>query len=996
MGEQTFEFDRALLDGLIKRDSAAGSATGEAEARLKELMLRDRGDSPPPVPAPAPASFPEGADFDAPLETPVELRSAFNAITNPFLEEQGGLEVEGEGFDPTSVQQVVDRNMARIVGMYGPKAIAANRAAPTQMVGGEDAITSAARGINPYKPVEKGHMLASFAYDKSAELEAYQLKNPNLAFRIDPENDEIQYLDSFEMRWTTANPNSTALSQAGRWVGPASVLAPEAFAGITSMLLLKSPVGASMHAGMAAGLSEYLRLEAGKLAGINTKMTEGQQAKAALLMAGLSAGTGILGDKMIRVAKWMADTMSGKALNARAVDDLFEDNVEEALKLSEELGARFKGTNLRFNLAQASDSEDLKIMAAWLEGTAVHRAQFIEFKGEQRQALNDMMNLLNRPFESDLTTAQAEAQVNAVVRQMLDEKQMPFEQAALDQAAEIDNMMMQGITIKFKEGTEPVRRLADIKFAAVDRWARLVREKLERLTNEKEFIRNSVKEGESTDDLYTFIKGLKKEETDALIPAQKSEFKNVVPQRGAARQLDETASPELLGQEARGELDDDALEQMMPKLLDPNAEFTYKEMHNLASFLKRKARDADKGGLTDVDSALFKRFAAKVDDAIERDLGAIGDPDAPGRTLSTLYHRFKQKYAERMDLLNRGIIGDIIEKDGTRYKVSNEQGFLDMVSSDENMHQVMQLIGRSPNTRRQFQEAYHDLYRRRVGLSEGGEINMQQHAEFMEQHGDRIVELFGREQSDFIRTVGGMGKALEGLKNQRDDIIKEINAGFDAKFRDLNGGRLVSYVWNKDPERSRAMVEILKKNPEGRRALQGMQNEVLKNIDAQINRYVPGGGGAKEFKHTSLDKLLFGSGTRDDTGMIQVIRNVMGDQYAKDITDLNRAIQIASRETGAKNFSNTAFWTDTVKGLARAYVGLFTRPGRIITAADRIRARMASDTLAKAIMSPKDLRTLLSLRGISTRTSKAAHFLGSMGAGAWHAFDDDDDQRRQK
>jgi hypothetical protein len=50
---------------------------------------------------------------------------------------------------------------------------------------------------------------------------------------------------------------------------------------------------------------------------------------------------------------------------------------------------------------------------------------------------------------------------------------------------------------------------------------------------------------------------------------------------------------------------------------------------------------------------------------------------------------------------------------------------------------------------------------------------------------------------------------------------------------------------------------------------------------------------------------------------------------------------------------------------------------------------MAKDALTKAIMNPADLRTLMSLRGVSTRTSKAAHFLGSMGAGAWHVADDE-------
>ncbi len=41
--------------------------------------------------------------------------------------------------------------------------------------------------------------------------------------------------------------------------------------------------------------------------------------------------------------------------------------------------------------------------------------------------------------------------------------------------------------------------------------------------------------------------------------------------------------------------------------------------------------------------------------------------------------------------------------------------------------------------------------------------------------------------------------------------------------------------------------------------------------------------------------------------------------------------------------SNSAFWIDTVKGLARAYVGLFTRPGRIITALAALREELEKE-----------------------------------------------------
>jgi len=969
-------FDPNKLQTLIDAGGATGAGTPGALEKVNELLRR------------------RGIDVEEQEEEESEFRTLEFGGTDvtPIDLDQGAPvrafpEFEPSIIDPPGVQQAMDRASNRLIERFGPLAVEAAKTAPERAVGGGAAMRAAEVGVDPTTPVENGHMLASFAFDQAAELEAYQQENPNKIFRVGEDTKDIEWFNADKFKWALANPPAMK-GTFGRMVGPAMVLAPEAVAGVGVAILRKNPVSAAAAAGVTAGIAEYVRLAIGRNEGINTKMTDAQMEFQALKVAGLSLGTGVLADKVIRAGKWLMDVGSGKVFNRAAVDDLFQGNTEEAAKIAEDFNARFQGANLRFNLAQASDNEDLKIIAAFLKGSGTHRSEFLKFEAEQRESLNTIYDLINKRFERELSTTEAEQQVNSVFRQMLDERAAPAEQAVHDAAANIDRALVEGVTIQFKEATAPVRRMADIKAKALDRWAGLIREKLETLTGNKEFIRNKV--GKEGDDLFTFMKGLKREEQEALIPAQRRELQSVLPQEGQAVTLGPEASPALLAQEARGELDESVLEAVKPKLLDPNAKFTYRELHQLSSFLKRRAREADKGQTTDVDSALYKRFAGAVDRSIERDLGAIGDPDAPGRTLSTVYHRFKQKYAERMELINRGVIGDIIQKDGTRYKVTNRQAFEDMVADDETMEQVLQLIGKSPNTKRQFQEGFQDFYRQKVGLDFGGQINMDQHRQFMDKYGDMIVQLYGRENKDFIRTVGGMGRALEGLQNQRDDVLKQINSSFDANFRDLNAGRLTSMIWNnKNPEASRRMVEVLKKNQAGREALDGMRNEVLKKIDQQIMRHVKGSGGSKEFSHTKLNDMLFGKGTRDDTGFLQVLKNVMPESYVDDLVQLNRAIQIASRETGAANFSNTAFWTDTVKGLARAYVGLFTRPGRIITAADRVRQRMAKDALAKAIMNPADLRTLMSLRGVSTRTSKAAHFLGSMGAGAWHVADDE-------
>jgi hypothetical protein len=361
----------------------------------------------------------------------------------------------------------------------------------------------------------------------------------------------------------------------------------------------------------------------------------------------------------------------------------------------------------------------------------------------------------------------------------------------------------------------------------------------------------------------------------------------------------------------------------------------------------------------------------------------MGDPSAPGRTLLTVYKDFVTEYATRNSLLSQTVWGRVLQRVGPGspdYKVSNTAAFKELIGSDENVEHVLRLTNGNPEATRALREGFLDFYRNTVKLSPGGKIDMVEHTAFMREYGDTVTKIFGSDSKGFIRTVGGMGKALEVAKSRAARIVERINKSFDAEVTNLDSpGALMNMIWNpKNPEWSRRMVAMLGSDSVGREALKGIQSEVRKRIAHIVAGEFKDGKRILNFK--KLQDLLQGRSGTGELGHRGIIENVMGKQYADDMVTLTKALEFSQRATAMPASSNSPFWTETIKVVARAYLGLFTRPGRLLTAGDRVRQRVTNNMLVQAIMDPETLRKLISLKGVDIRTQKAAAFMGSMGA----------------
>ena len=107
---------------------------------------------------------------------------------------------------------------------------------------------------------------------------------------------------------------------------------------------------------------------------------------------------------------------------------------------------------------------------------------------------------------------------------------------------------------------------------------------------------------------------------------------------------------------------------------------------------------------------------------------------------------------------------------------------------------------------------------------------------------------------------------------------------------------------------------------------------------------------------------------------------VMGTEYVRNVRVLTEAMDLAARRATNVNYSNTAAASKAIMDLTRAYVGLFTRAGRVVTAGNRIRGRGASKAMVGALLDSGDLAELMAIKDLPRTHPRYRQFLITMGA----------------
>lgn len=832
-------------------------------------------------------------------------------------------------------------------------------------------------GVAFDKPLEEGHFLSSLAWNRQNKIKAYEKASGDdplkrKMFRVGPETGEIEYYDPDTNRFALASvpfvmDPVTGMASMG---GTAITMTPEIIGGGAMAAITRHPVLANLGASGGAFVGEIARMALGKRLGINEDLTTEQLVKEAGLLAGISFAAGYGADKVFRIGKFIADAVVNPGAIDRAALKGVRENFDEASEIAAQINKHIEANKLSFNVAQATKHEDLLTYQEVIKRHPVYQNRFREFTDNQQKALVEFWDNIHKGYRVR-GAMKEQAAAGEAVQARAGREADAIEAVQDDIVRKYEADLSYHLNARTGKESEPVgpllRDIGGKEQEAFNNWADTAIAQLDTVAGNEPFILNK--------NLATVVRKYSDQIDRSLLPSLQQPKRRLI---GPEVEGKEAVPEDLraLRESITGEPQPETAD-IVSKIFDPTAKFTFREVWDAMSALGAAIRPAAKGLSTEeVPVGVLKDLRA----AMWRDIEASSN----GTGLAPMFDRFRAGYAKQKARLDKGAVGAIMERrEGVGpYKLESDKVFDRMVfsGSRERAEQVQDLIQEHPAASERIREAIVQKYRDTVYAD--GKFNRQAHMKFMRDHRNDLPVWFEKTDRRWFGQADGLAKALEARREARDRTLKQINAtDFGRQIQGLRDpASVVNIIMDpKDPSKARRLMQILKNNRANDDVIRALRYHVRTKMSQRV--FDTEKGGIRKLNHNRFHNWLDGKG--DDEGYASVLREIFGPQYVNNLRTLDQALQIAARETAAPNFSNTAFWGDTFKGLIRAYVGLFTTPGRFLTAADRIRQRAAQNVISKAMLNPEDLESLIKLRGVDARTSKAVHLLGNLGGTAF-------------
>jgi hypothetical protein len=964
-------------------------------------------------------------------------------------------------------------------------------------------VQAARHGIATDKPLRFGQFVASFAFDESEQIKAYELalreagqtvsaEQPPI-MRRDENTGEVVYYDFDTRRYTLAAPlKLTPESMAG----PGIVLAAEvggamgvgilgALAGTAAVPFLGTFGGAAggMAAGAAAGaaVGEFLRLEIGNALGINRGLTWEQYAKRMAMVGGVSYIGGIAGAGLMRAARFMYLSSRGKTLpkdlqdldpdspvirGAAALEDRFNQVLKQARHQARmeskhrAISRRKQGLApepsggpsgiLKFNIAQATGNQRLLAIQEVLQRDPKFAEQYARFTEGQQKALADFWTTIHKSYldaaEHTDVNAGLSAAVNAHRRNAdlsLADEDLLARLQANPNPSQVENGEIARLLHQRNIGRQNRAANAELQ----DAYSNLGDFASSRLAFAKSLREYGVAEqAEFTrwaDDLAGDIGNMLRGEPDAAISAVnfvaansklRGEAMNVIIESLGRRKAEflgpvttnEAQAVRLgAGGQAGVTIPSDQLDVMtregMKRVIDntvsklsrnfnPNTKLTFDEAWETLRAIRSAARQGASGATTDAPDIGSLKLVAE---ALEKDMNLMFARNGNKNPFwQASFRMFNKEYQKGKNLLDEGVIGRMLQRTGPGAEADFVKP-IDEVGDDiwgagkqglfDNAEKVVALMDRQAADTMAFRKALAQEYESRVitvnprtGAKSIEEAGFEAHKEFIDMFvarqeggGRSVLDVMGFTTQELAQMTspGKAGKVLFA----RQEAFDRLQLKLDEEFGDLLKPKdLIETVWTraKDPSKLRKLMRILKvSGPTGAPVLRGLRRQVIEQMTDAVT--VNARPGETVFSATKLisfiegknipigDDIVRTTATRANKNLLE---ELFGKQYLGDLRTMAEAVHKTQLKHIAGDFSNTSFTANLLKGVARAYVGLFTRPGRMITAIASIRARAANDVLMQAMASPNILREMIVIKDMNMLSSRVARFIASVNA----------------
>lgn len=837
-------------------------------------------------------------------------------------------------------------------------------------------VVAASAGVDFRTGAPGGHFVAGFAIDEENERLAYsQALNANsntvVRTRVGPQTGKIEYLNPQTQRWTLVNPLGPGKEDMKRSVGPVITMGLEGLfvAGAVGVGAVSGGAGsvALFAAGTASSavLAESVRLWMGHEMGVNQNVSVTDVGAHLATIGAIGAGAGLAGEAGVRTGiafyKWL-----GLDVSTRQLVREFGMDLGEAIRLQEAINRKVVGAEFQFRLGQASNVEDILAVEKMMEKNVVTSQMMNEGRNKQMNALRAYFDLINEPYITASRGSKYAA--GKGIKEAAGKPVMAGTREA-DLLVDVKEAELTRLVDSLHDapgenlGT-PLRGFLQKQTDELDQWADDVVDEFSAAVGDSVVVRPT-----QTAEL---LASLDKKARDALLPHQKKELVSIIGDREVA-QVD--GDPRMVMDEGGLFRWEEQADEVVLGLRNPDSDLSVDQIWNALKSLKRMQRRAGSPGSEPMDTAVLNQLI----DSLQTDLRVALRQADP--TLEHTYDQFITKYATETNRLKRGVIGEIMDVNPQtkRPYIEDPRVFDQLFAKQRGLvdpaQQLHDSINMNPELMQRTREAMARHWKDTVFAS--GKFNARAQKKWLDDYGPAARLFMNDDEMKAIIQVGDVVGEIEKRVALRKSMYDEINASFEGQIYNRGNASLLlnDMMVKGEHEFAEKTMQILRKYGDDetiRMVRDATRRRVVKDLT------LPRGPDGYEFSRDAFNKLLYG-----EESYLENLRVIMGDQYVDDLMVIGDSFRMMSRESTSQfNPSGTAAVSANraIMDLTRAYVGLFTRAGRVVTAANRIRGRAANQLLVNALANPGDLRTLVSLAEVKPFDPRWVRYLGSVGA----------------
>lgn len=757
----------------------------------------------------------------------------------------------------------------------------------------------------------------------------------NVTVGVDPETNEAVYLNPLNNRMYSLNPAGLDGGDFTDYLGSGIVSTTETMAVILALKKGKTPSAKkeTVAGGLGAAVGEGLRLTAGKLAGTNKELSYTGIAWEATKEGIIALGAGSLFEGLL-YAKRKAGTMSAESVIPGHVLDSFKDDVDKI------------NTNSNINVI---GEEAVRVVNKALRGVQSNAI----VQPNVGQILNDSQVL-------DV--------VEALKRGGYAEKKQLIERDASNESALQDYFTLINNNITPQNPPGPFRLAEDIQAVTGKSIAGQIENANVPANQAMQLSGGAIRDIPAGGymDAGRGVKGALTKEEDLFMKAADRDYTALAKEAEAVNAIPDSFTMKL----ELSSLDSNQSKAKSRKIvdfledgaLDLDNQWSITSITDTIKTLRSELRAMDTG-VPNAASGTVRKALSILNDFKVRALKDHPDLLEKQQALDAVY-------AEGKELFHEGIGKKILS---TKDSLADSDIFSSIITNGNSntAKNVATAIMDKPEAMLSMKRAINRLYKKEVTVN--GIADIKKHNKFIEKYvNNEIITPFLKDSElKSIRRVGSAGRLVAFEVKKRDAALKKINDLFDNKVDTLEASTLFNKFWGKEKQASIGKLKtILKDQPE---VWKSFQSEVMKNIKDSITPLPKG----------TFSLKLLGETLRNKEGSI---KEILGEGYFNNLTTLKEALEVTVRKGDSFEFNQS----NALMDIARSYVGVFTREGRFITAANRYRSASSRALLAEMVLDPEKIKKVSALMRARKGSDTARLILVQLGAsGLYHVGEND-------